>query len=179
MDSWPYQINTLFTSANPDSFFASETRTPQNQTGSCQNCVSIYIIHKSSQLCTRSSHRELGCLGSIGDILLSVTAIKVLCNFFKHWLVLKKWEQVGPQGRASQNMDAGFALVLSLVWTCWVDDFKHLSLCSWFLFPLFHYFTASISVIVEYNEIHLFYRTFLVWQILTLRPKLAIWVCQQ
>lgn len=53
----------------------------------------------------------------------------------------------------------------SLLQTCWVDDFKHLSLGAWSLFPLLHYFTAFISVIAEYNEIHLFYKTFLVWQL--------------
>lgn len=161
MDSWPYEISTLFTSASPDSVFASETRTSQSQTGSCQNCISPFTsAHSSLQLCTRSSHRELGCLGSIGEILLSVTVMKVLNNFFEHWLILDEMGAEHPKT---------WMLVLlyswSLLQTCWVDDFKHLSLCAWSLFPLLHYFTASISVIAEYNEINLFYKTFLVWQL--------------
>lgn len=130
MDSWPYEISTFFISASPDSFFASEIRTSQSQTGSCQNCMSLFTsAHSSLQLCTRSSHRELGCLGSIGEILLSVTVMKVLNNFFKHWLIL---EEMGAGGTTGQSIPKHGC------WCCFTPGlcFKHAGLM---ILTIYHY----------------------------------------
>lgn len=158
MDSWPsYEISTLFTSASPGSFFALETRTSQSQTGSHQNWqISVYF-HRALLLCISwksGALTDFGCLGSIGEILLSVTVMKVLNNFFKHWLIL---EEMGEGGTTGQSILRRLVLVLA---TNLLGNFKHLTLFAWSLFPLLHCSTASMSVKAEYNEIHLLYKTF-------------------